>query len=73
MTYQVRVSPAARKQLRRIDVATQQRIVTTFTTLGADPRPPGYRALKAQDLYRTVWVTTACSTPSTTMFSKYSS
>jgi mRNA interferase RelE/StbE len=52
MNYQVRVSPAARKQLRRIDAATQQRIVTAFRALGTDPRPAGYRALKGQDLYR---------------------
>jgi mRNA interferase RelE/StbE len=44
-TYHVNVSPAAARQLRKIDLATRRRIVAAIDRLTITPRPVGCRAL----------------------------
>ena len=43
--YDVRLRPAARRALRRLDRPVQRRILDALTDLGKDPRPHGARAL----------------------------
>ena len=43
--YDVRLRPAARRALRRLDRPVQRRILDALTDLGMDPRPHGTKAL----------------------------
>ncbi|MFD1145848.1 type II toxin-antitoxin system RelE family toxin [Saccharothrix hoggarensis] len=45
MAYEIEWTAAALRELRKLDKQTGRRIVLAVTTLGADPRPPGCRAL----------------------------
>ena len=45
MTYLIEWLPAAARQLRRLDKPVQKRLALAVARLGADPRPPGVKAL----------------------------
>ena len=54
MTYTVELTPAARRQLRKLDPPIQRRIATRIDALAEDPRPDGVVKLSAVEppLYR---------------------
>ena len=41
MAYSVELAPAAKRQVRKLDRAIQERIIRRIEELGKDPRPPG--------------------------------
>ncbi len=43
--YQVEISPAAARQLRKLDRQVARQVVIAVAELGRDPRPPGSRQL----------------------------
>ncbi len=45
MTYEVRLAPAAVRQLRKLDPPGRRRVQTAIDLLAEDPRPPGARQL----------------------------
>ena len=45
MTYQVRLAPAAVRQLRTLDPPGRRRVQAAIELLAEDPRPPGARQL----------------------------
>ncbi len=45
MTYQVRLAPAAVRQLRKLDPPGRRRVQAAIDLLAEDPRPPGARPL----------------------------
>ena len=40
MTYEVRLAPAAVRQLRELDLPSRRRVRAALDLLAADPRPP---------------------------------
>lgn len=50
--YRIEFRPAALRELRRIDRATQPRIQGAISLLAKDPRPPASRPLRGRDGYR---------------------
>lgn len=40
MSYELRISPAARRQLRKLDAAARRRIQAAVELLAENPRPP---------------------------------
>ncbi len=53
MPYQVKVTPAAKRELGSLPRAVQVRIATKIGELSADPRPHGVKKLKGeQEVYR---------------------
>ncbi len=54
MTYEVRLTAPAERDLRRLTRDVQQRVAERIRTLASDPRPPGAIAVKGQprDNYR---------------------
>lgn len=53
MTYRIEVSPAAARQLKKIDRAVLPHIVEKIDSLAGDPRPHGCEKLSGyDDLYR---------------------
>ena len=47
-TYRIVFQPAARRQLKRLDVGARKQVVETIARLADDPRPPGIKALSGQ-------------------------
>ena len=45
MTYEVRLTPAAVRQLRKLDPPGRRRVQAAIDLLAEDPRPPGARQL----------------------------
>ena len=45
MTYEVRLAPAAVRQLRELDPPGRRRVQAAIDLLAEDPRPPGARLL----------------------------
>ena len=45
MTYQVEISPAALRQLRKLDTAARVRVQAAIELLAKTPRPPGAKKL----------------------------
>jgi mRNA interferase RelE/StbE len=45
MTYQVRLAPAAVRQLRKLDPPGRRRVQAAIDLLAENPRPPGARQL----------------------------
>ncbi len=45
MTYEVRLAPAAVRQLRKLDPPGRRRVQAAIDLLAEDPRPPGARQL----------------------------
>lgn len=45
MTYRVEISPAAARQLRKLDVSARHRIDGVIALLAENPRPPSARRL----------------------------
>jgi len=45
VTYTIEWLPAAARQLRKLDKPIQKRLVLAVARLGAEPRPPGIKAL----------------------------
>ena len=45
MTYEVRLAPAAVRQLRKLDPPGRRRVQAAIDLLAEDPRPPGARPL----------------------------
>ena len=45
MTYQVRLAPAAVRELRKLDPPGRRRVQAAIDLLAEDPRPPGARPL----------------------------
>lgn len=41
MTYQVEISPAAARQLRKLDLTARRRVQALIEILADEPRPPG--------------------------------
>jgi mRNA interferase RelE/StbE len=52
MAYEVKLLPAARRALRKLPNAVQDRIQPVIDTLADDPRPHGVSKLTGSDLYR---------------------
>jgi mRNA interferase RelE/StbE len=52
--YQVTLTKAAARELRKLPVEAQRRIATVFNQLSAEPRPPGVEKLtdQGEDFYR---------------------
>lgn len=51
--YEIVLSPAASRQIRKLDPGVRARLVSRIETLAADPRPHGWIALRgAQNLLR---------------------
>jgi mRNA interferase RelE/StbE len=48
VSYEIEWTASAVRELRELDKQTGRRIVLAVTALGADPRPPGCRALTGQ-------------------------
>lgn len=48
MPYRVELAPAARRDLRRLPVAVQQRLAGPILALADTPRPPGVRKVRGQ-------------------------
>ncbi len=49
--YEVRVAPAAGRQLKKLDRVAQQRILLAMRMLATTPRPRGAKALKGRPGY----------------------
>ncbi len=45
MTYEIRVAPAAARQLRKLDAAARKRVQAAIELLAEQPRPPGAKKL----------------------------
>ena len=45
MTYEVRLAPAAVRQLRKLDPPGRRRVQAAIDLMAEDPRPPGARQL----------------------------
>ncbi len=53
MQYDVRIMPSAQRALLRLDVQTQERLLSAIDRLAEDPRPLGCRKLTGvKDIYR---------------------
>lgn len=52
MTYAVTLSPAAERQLTKLDRSVARRITAALTKLGDSPRPPGCKKLTGLDAWR---------------------
>ena len=53
MAYRVEIAPLARRQLRKLERATQLRLIERIEALGANPRPAGTKKLAGgESLYR---------------------
>jgi mRNA interferase RelE/StbE len=50
--YRIEVTPAAAKQLRKLDSSVAPRIRGAIELLAVDPRPPASRALRGRPGYR---------------------
>ena len=50
--YTIEFRPAALRELKRIDRATQPRLLGAIALLAKDPRPPASRPLRGRDGYR---------------------
>lgn len=49
MTYRIKVSPSAARQLRKLDVAARRRIQAAVELLAQEPRPSGAKKLVGGD------------------------
>lgn len=49
MTYRIELSPAAARQLRKLDRHIQRRVQAAVELLADDPRPPGAKKLVGGD------------------------
>lgn len=49
MTYQIRVTPAAVRQLKKLDAAARRRVQAAIEILADQPRPPGAKKLVGGD------------------------
>ena len=45
MTYEIKLSPAAVRQLRKLDPSARRRVQAAIELLAAEPRPPGAKKL----------------------------
>lgn len=52
MKYSVGYRALAERQLLRLDVSVQKRVVAAIDKLADNPRPPGYRKLQGRAGYR---------------------
>ena len=52
MSYSVRLTAAAERQLRRLSRPTQERLVRALVLLEQEPRPSGCRKLTGESQYR---------------------
>lgn len=53
MAYAVEITPAAKRQIRKLERPVQERIVRRLDALADDPRPPGVEKLEGdQTIYR---------------------
>ncbi len=52
MTYTVVLTPAAQRDVRKLDGAVQRRIVSKLSELADNPRMPGTLKMQGEDLYR---------------------
>ncbi len=50
--YRVELTPAAQRDLKRVEVSVARRISQTLAALAEEPRPFGSRRLRESDLYR---------------------
>jgi mRNA interferase RelE/StbE len=44
-TYEIRIAPAAIRQLRKLPSSVQSRVISCFESLSENPRPPGVEKL----------------------------
>ncbi len=49
MACTLRIRPAARRQIKKLDRSIQARVIRRLEQLAEDPRPPGTTKLTAQD------------------------
>jgi mRNA interferase RelE/StbE len=52
MTYTVILTPAAQRDVRKLDSEIQRRIIRKLSELAENPRMPGTLKLQGEDLYR---------------------
>ncbi|KAM3092675.1 type II toxin-antitoxin system RelE family toxin [Phormidesmis sp. 146-35] len=52
MSYQVELSPSARRQLKKLPSDIQAEVLQALTDLAADPRPMGIAKMSGDDAYR---------------------
>ena len=53
MLYTVELTPAAKRQLRKLDRSIQERVVRRLDKLEKDPRPPGVEKMEGDEsIYR---------------------
>ena len=53
MAYSVELAPAAKRQVRKLDRAIQERVIRRLEALGKDPRPHGVEKLEGvESTYR---------------------
>ena len=70
MSYRIELSPAAARQLRKLDGAARRRVQAAVELLASDPRPPSAKKLVGGDGewrvrtgdYRIVYEILRCST-----------
>ena len=48
--YEVQISPAARRDLKKLSANIRQRIIAKIDELAEDPRPYGYTRLRSNDV-----------------------
>lgn len=58
MTYQVQLTPAAKRQIRKLDPATKKRILEALEKLAAEPRPSGVVKLTGEENFYRIRVGT---------------
>jgi mRNA interferase RelE/StbE len=51
VTYRIIISDTARRDLRKLDPSTQERIATNIAALGNNPRPSGVKKLQHREGY----------------------
>jgi mRNA interferase RelE/StbE len=52
MAYEVRITQAAEKALKKLEAGVRARLYAKMMELGNDPRPSGVKKLEGEELYR---------------------
>ncbi|AFZ02223.1 type II toxin-antitoxin system RelE family toxin [Calothrix sp. PCC 6303] len=53
MSYEVEIAPAAKRQIKKLPIDVQQKVVAKLEELAFEPRPDGVKKLEGSDnLYR---------------------
>jgi mRNA interferase RelE/StbE len=52
MAYEVRMTGAVEKELKKLNIGIRNRLYARMLELGAEPRPSGVKKLEGEELYR---------------------